>query len=66
MKETKMKRKKTTILSQGQDRLLMDSLKKLLGPGLTQTQRPRTEREEKANFLKDALSSKILNSEWLS
>lgn len=66
MKETKMKRKKQTILSQGQDRLLMDSLKKLLGPGLTQTHRPKTEREEKASFLKDALNSKILNSEWLS
>lgn len=62
----KVKGKKQTILSHGQDRLLKESLKKLLGSGLVQTQPQRTEREEKALFLKDALNSKILIAEWLS
>lgn len=66
MASVKVKSKSRNILSQGQNRLLQDSLKKLLGPGLVQTQPQRTEREERADFLKDALNAKILNSEWLS
>jgi hypothetical protein len=62
----KVKSKNQNILSQGQNRLLKASLKKLFGPGLAQTQPQRTEREEKALFLKEALNSKILNSEWFS
>jgi hypothetical protein len=62
----KVKSKNQNILSQGQNRLLRESLKRLLGPGLVQTQPQRTEREEKALFLKEALNSKILNSEWFS
>lgn len=62
----KVKSKNQNILSQGQNRLLRESLKKLLGSGLVQTQPQRTEREEKALFLKEALNSKILNSEWFS
>lgn len=62
----KAKSKSRNILSRGQNRLLQESLKRLLGSGLLQTQPQRTEREERANFLKDALNSKILNSEWFS
>lgn len=66
MISVKAKSKSRNILSRGQNRLLQESLKRLLGSGLLQTQPQRTEREERANFLKDALNSKILNSEWFS
>lgn len=66
MPALKVKSKSQNILSQGQNRLLKESLKRLLGPGLVQTQPQRTEREEKAHFLKDAFNSKILDSEWFS
>ena len=62
----KAKRIKNNILSQGQNRLLKESLKKLLGPGLLQAQPQRSEREEKAIFLKDALNFRLLDAEWLA
>jgi hypothetical protein len=61
----KAKRKSRNILSKGQNRLLKESLKQLLGPGLTSPQPQRSEREERAAFLRDALNSKLLESEWL-
>ena len=66
METSKAKRIKSKILSFGQNRLLKKSLKKLLGPGLVQAQPQRPEREEKATFLRDALNSKILETEWLT
>lgn len=62
----KAKRIKSSFLSLGQNRLLKKSLKKLLGPGLVQAQPQRLDRDEKASFLKDALNSKILETEWLT
>ena len=64
MVTSKANRIKSKILSLGQNRLLKKSLKKLLGLGLVQAQPQRTEREEKAVFLRDALNSKILDTEW--
>lgn len=66
MNPVKSKSSKRNILSQGQNRLLRESLKQLLGPGLLQSRPQRTEREEKAEFLRDALNSKILDAEWLA
>lgn len=54
------------ILSRGQNRLLQESLKQLLGPGLIQTCPPISEREQKANFLKEALNPIVLHAEWLA
>ncbi|MBA2404836.1 MAG: hypothetical protein H0V66_08700 [Bdellovibrionales bacterium] len=65
MVNVKIKRKNRNVLSQGQNRLLKESLKQLLGDGLTHNP-VRSDREERASFLKDALSSKFLNSEWLA
>ena len=61
----KTKRKSRNVLTKGQNRLLKESLKQLLGPGLTSQQPQRSEREERAAFLRDALNSKVLDSEWL-
>lgn len=66
MVNAKAKRKARNVLTTAQDRLLKESLKQLLGPTLGQSQPHRSHREEKALFLKDALNSKILDSEWLS
>jgi len=65
MVNTQTKIKNCNILSKGQSRLLKESLKMLLGPGLGQTPEQKSQREEKATFLKDALNSKFLNNEWL-
>ena len=65
MVNVKAKRKSRSVLTKGQNRLLKESLKQLLGPGLTTQQPPRSEREERAAFLRDALNSKALDSEWL-
>ncbi len=54
------------VLSRGQNRLLRDSLKQLLGTGLIQACPQVTEREQKALFLKDALNSMALQAEWLA
>jgi hypothetical protein len=65
MVNVKTKRKSRNVLTKGQNRLLKESLKQLLGPGLTLNPPQRSEREERASFLRDALNSKILESEWL-
>lgn len=65
MVNVKAKRKSRSVLTKGQNRLLKESLKQLLGPGLTTREPQRSEREERAAFLKDALNSKLLESEWL-
>jgi len=66
MSITKIKRKNRNILSRGQNRLLKDSLKQLLGQGLLQPYPQCIQREEKASFLKEAFNSKLLDSEWLA
>lgn len=65
MVNAKAKRKNHSTLN-SQDRLLKESLRQLLGPALGQSQPHRSEREKKSLFLRDALNSKILDSEWLS
>lgn len=62
----KSKRKTRNVLSAGQNRLLRESLKQLFGDGLVYSQSQRTQREKKASFLKDAISSKILDPEFLA
>lgn len=59
----KAKRIKGNILSQGQNRLLKDFLKQLLGSGLIQSHPHRTKKKVRAVFLKDALNSKTLDTE---
>lgn len=54
------------ILSRGQNRLLRESLKQLLGSGLIQSCPQISEREQKAIFLKDALNPIALQAEWLA
>lgn len=66
MSISKPKRRARTILSRGQNKLLKDSLKQLLGQGLLQTYSHSEQREEKALFLKEAFNSKILDPEWLA
>lgn len=66
MVTSKAKRVKANILSHGENRLLKKALRRLLGPGLVQIQPRGAEREEKANFLRDALNFKILEAEWLA
>ncbi len=65
MVNLKVKRKSRNFLTKGQNRLLKESLKQLLGPGLNSHQPQRSERVERAAFLRDALNSKFLDSEWL-
>lgn len=65
MANVKVKRKCRNVLSKGQNRLLKESLKQLLGLGLIMNQPQRSEREERAAFLRDAINSKVLESEWL-
>ena len=60
------RKQKLNILSQGQNRLLQESLKQLLGQGLVQSYPEITEREQKALFLKEALNPIVLQSEWLA
>lgn len=62
----KTKIKGRNVLSPGQERLLRESLKQLFGQGLIYTRPQRSQREEKANFLRDALNSKALDAEWLA
>jgi hypothetical protein len=66
MSITTQKKRARTILSRGQNRLLKESLKQLLGQGLLQTYSQSEQREEKALFLKEAFNSKILDPEWLA
>ena len=54
------------ILSRGQNRLLRESLKQLLGSGLIHSCPQISEREQKAIFLKDALNPIALQAEWLA
>lgn len=54
-----------SLLSSGQNRLLKESLKQLLGPGLIQTCSKISEREQKAIFLREALNPIALQTEWL-
>jgi hypothetical protein len=65
MDNVKARKKSRHPLSKGQHRLLKESLKQLLGHGLLQQEPQRTEREMRAQFLRDALSSRILDEEWL-
>lgn len=58
------KRRARNVLTKGQNRLLRDSLKQLLGQGLLQTYSHSFQREEKASFLKEAFNSKVLDPEW--
>ncbi len=60
------RKQKRNILSQGQNRLLQESLKQLPGQGLVQSYPEITEREQKALFLKEALNPIVLQSEWLA
>jgi hypothetical protein len=62
---TKVERKPRTALSTGQNKLLRESLKQLIGDGLIYSQPQRTQHEKKASFLKDAVSSKILDPDFL-
>jgi hypothetical protein len=43
-----------------QSRLLTESLKLLLGQGLTHSQPERSEREQRAHFLRNALKTELL------
>jgi hypothetical protein len=45
---------------QRQSRLLTESLKLLLGQGLTHSQPQRSEREQRAHFLRNALKTELL------
>ena len=60
------RKQKRNILSRGQNRLLRESLKQLLGQGLIQSYPEITEREQKARFLKEALNPIVLQAEWLA
>ena len=62
----KTKRKSRAVLSTGQNKLLRESLKQLFGDGLVYSRPQRTQRENKASFLRDAISSKILDPEFLA
>jgi hypothetical protein len=62
----KLKRKSRSHLTAGQAYLLKESVKKLLGPGLGQSPTDKNEKEIKSNFLREALSCRLLDSEWLS
>jgi hypothetical protein len=46
--------------SQRQSRLLTESLKLLLGQGLTHSNPQRSEREQRADFLRNALKTELL------
>jgi hypothetical protein len=62
----KLKRKSRLHLSAGQTCLLKESVKKLLGPGLGQAPTFKNEKELRLNFLREALSTRLLDSEWMA
>lgn len=66
MVNVKRRKKARNVLTAAQSRLLKESLKQMLGPGLIQPQTYGEKREEHSSFLKDVLSPKILDSEWFS
>lgn len=66
MNNLKVKRKNRSVLSQGQNRLLKEALKSLLGQGLVQSYPEQVVKGERSVFLKDALNPKILDAEWFS
>lgn len=59
--QTRTKKKMRTSLTRGQNRLMRDSLKMLLGQGLLKTPQ-RGQHEIHPFFLRDALNSRILNN----
>lgn len=65
MISVKAKKNSRHPLTKGQDRLLRESLKQLLGQGLLHHEPQRTQREMRAQFLRDALSSRVLDEELL-
>lgn len=66
MVNLKSRRKIRNVLSPGQNRLLKESLKLLIGQGLIYSPSQRSERQQKENFLKEALNAKFLDSEWFT
>lgn len=62
----KIKRKSRSYLTAGQSCLLKESVKKLLGPGLGQSPSYKSEKEIKSNLLREAISYRLLDNEWLS
>jgi hypothetical protein len=56
------KKKSKSTLTHGQQKLLKESLKQLLGNGLLQSQSRKTIAPTTAFFLKDALNSRFLNN----
>lgn len=59
---TSKKKKNKSTLTQGQQRLLKESLKQLLGSGLLQSQNRKSTTPATAFFLKDAINSRFLNN----
>lgn len=66
MVKSRKKNPNHNILSRGQNRLLRESLKQLLGTGLILTYPQIAEREQKAIFLREALNPILLQAEWLA
>lgn len=64
MTNSKSKRLKARVLTKGQNRLLEESIKLLLGPSLGQNQSKNSEGDEKLIFLQDAFDAKNLDTEW--
>ncbi len=62
----KLKRKSRLNLSAGQSCLLKESVKKLLGPGLAQSPSDKNEKEIRVNFVREALSTRLLDSYWMA
>jgi len=58
----KAKRKVRNCLSQGQNRLLQESLRQLLGDGLVTNLPLRSDSKDRTLFLRDALDSKAFSS----
>ncbi len=64
MVNIKTNRPKSNVLSKGQNHLLEESLKLLLGSSLGQSLNEIAENEEKVIFLQDAFDPKSSDSEW--
>lgn len=62
MVNQKAKRKVRNCLSQGQNRLLQESLRQLLGDGLVTNLPLRSDSKDRTLFLRDALDSKAFSS----
>lgn len=62
MQIIRKKKKNKSQISYGENRLLRESLKQLLGTGLVDQNGRRILPPDHAYFLKDALNSRILNN----